>query len=215
MGHDVCPAVRGSARTAEAAHADPTPHFRHPFAFAPPLCHYNQGDMKRITVVFNGFHNVVVQSKFHNLKPLWRRCRKAYGLPWADQVLMVEALAMLALVRLVVVVCPFRFIASRLGKQQDETENTAAVVSDQIRRVGWGIRLASRYTWWRSMCLEQAIVGKFMLHRRGVPSTLYLGVSNANVDIEAHAWLRCGDTVLTGATGRDEYTVISCFGHIE
>jgi hypothetical protein len=51
-----------------------------------------------------------------------------------------------------------------------------------------------------------------MLRRRGVPSTLYLGVmKDDTAGLSAHAWVRSGDVVLTGATGRERFTVISTF----
>jgi hypothetical protein len=30
--------------------------------------------------------------------------------------------------------------------------------------------------------------------------------------MEAHAWLRCGDTYVTGAPGHERFTVVSFFG---
>ena len=41
-----------------------------------------------------------------------------------------------------------------------------------------------------------------MLKRRGIPGTVYLGVmkdENRPVTLAAHAWVRCGSIILTGA----------------
>jgi len=37
-----------------------------------------------------------------------------------------------------------------------------------------------------------------MLRRRGLSSTLVLGVAKDREKMEAHAWLVCGDQILTG-----------------
>ena len=47
----------------------------------------------------------------------------------------------------------------------------------------------ARHTWWRSMCLEQALAGRWMLRRRGIPSTMYVGMAKRGGNFIAHAWL--------------------------
>jgi hypothetical protein len=53
-----------------------------------------------------------------------------------------------------------------------------------------------------------------MLKRRRIAATLYLGVAKKESDPEglaAHAWLRCGDVILTGAAGHLHFTVVAAF----
>ena len=53
-----------------------------------------------------------------------------------------------------------------------------------------------------------------MLRRRGLPSTLYLGVARdgeAGSGARAHAWLRSGHVVVTGGAGREQFTVVASF----
>src|SRR5437870_7226762 len=53
-----------------------------------------------------------------------------------------------------------------------------------------------------------------MLGRRGIGSTIDLGVSKAPDGTGgrgAPAWLRCADTVLTGAAGSDSFTPVATF----
>jgi hypothetical protein len=53
-----------------------------------------------------------------------------------------------------------------------------------------------------------------MLGRRGINTTLYLGVARDESGTEAmaaHAWLRCGAAILTGAGGVERYSAISSF----
>jgi hypothetical protein len=54
-----------------------------------------------------------------------------------------------------------------------------------------------------------------MLHRRGIPSTLYLGVAKpspgSDTPLEAHAWLRSGAVHVTGGARVDRYAVVATF----
>lgn len=53
-----------------------------------------------------------------------------------------------------------------------------------------------------------------MLKRRNIPGTVYLGVAiNKTIPdkLSAHAWLRYGSAILTGADGHRQFTVVSTF----
>jgi hypothetical protein len=53
-----------------------------------------------------------------------------------------------------------------------------------------------------------------MLKRRRIAATLYLGVAKKKDQPEqlaAHAWLRCGDAILTGAAGHRQFAVVAVF----
>ena len=56
------------------------------------------------------------------------------------------------------------------------------------------------------------MAGKAILRTRGISSTLYLGVDlDDDKDLQAHAWLRCGDKVLTGERPSAGFTVVAHF----
>jgi hypothetical protein len=51
-----------------------------------------------------------------------------------------------------------------------------------------------------------------MLDRRCIPSTLYLGVArDEKQNLIAHAWLQCGDVIITGKAEKDRFTTVSMF----
>ena len=129
-----------------------------------------------------------------------------------DGVRIAEALACLALARAAVVVLPFRLIAPRLGVRRAETPPVAGL-PPASRGVAWAVAVAARRTPWRSECLEQAIAAKTMLRRRGIQSTLYLGV--ARDPVAAHAWLRVGELNVTGGHDVARYAVVASFADIE
>jgi hypothetical protein len=56
------------------------------------------------------------------------------------------------------------------------------------------------------------MAGQALLKRRGVPTTLCLGLAKDSMDqVEGHAWLTCGKQILTGQQDREKYTVITTF----
>ena len=80
------------------------------------------------------------------------------------------------------------------------------------RKIGEVVDTVSRSTPWESKCLVQALVVKIMLRRRGIANTLFLGVGKDEENsLVAHAWLRCGETIITGGKGRQWFTVVGKF----
>ncbi len=127
--------------------------------------------------------------------------------------MLLETIILLGFFRLVLLIMPFRCIAPYLGQHMQESptescEDELAV----IKRISWAVQVASRRAFWESKCLVRAITAKLMLRRRRISSTLYLGVArDGNQSMVAHAWLRSGETVVTGAQARVDYSVVSSF----
>jgi hypothetical protein len=142
-----------------------------------------------------------------------QQLRKFFSLPWGDRLLLIEATLWLGLARLVMLAIPFRWLAPSLGQQMLESPTTDEPAQhEDARRLSRAVVTMSRYTPWESKCLTQAIAGKMMLKRRGIASTLYLGVmKDGNNGLSAHAWLRSGTVILTGGPGRERFTVVSTF----
>lgn len=129
-----------------------------------------------------------------------------------DGAWVAEAIACLALARVAVIALPFRVLARRLGVRHAETPANVSV-DPASGRVAWAIAAAARRAPWRSECLEQAIAAKAMLRRRRIASTLYLGV--ARDPFAAHAWLRVGDTNVTGGRDVSRYAVVASFADVD
>ena len=105
----------------------------------------------------------------------WQKWRQR---PWRDRWVLVEATAWLGLARMAVLTLPFKRIAPYLGARMAVApEELSDKWAEDARRVGWAIRATAPHTPWRSNCLAQGIAGKAMLRRRGIPSTLYLGIA--------------------------------------
>ena len=142
--------------------------------------------------------------------PVGTRAVKFLRLPLSRKVLLLEAWITLGLSRGMVLTLPFRWIAPGLRARLPGSVQESGQA--QARTVGWALRLASKYTPWKSNCLAQAIAAKRMLHRRRLPSTLFLGVKKGEQDeFEAHAWIDFGPITLTGGHDHAGYSVVSSF----
>ncbi len=130
-----------------------------------------------------------------------------------DRVLVLETFILLGLSRAIVLTLPFRWLANALGRRTNKaTEQNESLTMPQIHRVTWAIRRISCHTPWRSNCLAKAIAGRYMLSRRRVASTIYFGmVKNSEGELNAHAWLKSGNMILTGGSNLDRYAVVAKF----
>lgn len=144
-----------------------------------------------------------------NAPAKWRRRTRI------ERMLLLEGFLFLGVARLGVLTLPFRWLAKTLGQHMREDQTPVPSVDLQMARlVGGAVRSAAGYTPWGSVCLPQAVAAKWMLKRRKIPGTVYLGVMKDETKPEklaAHAWVRCGKIILTGAKGHQQYTVVSTF----
>jgi Transglutaminase-like superfamily len=142
-----------------------------------------------------------------------RRLKKFARVPLGEKLLLIEAALLLALARIAIRIMPFRNIAPHLGHAR--AESPPQVTPEQAalaKKIGWAVVIMSRSAFWDTKCLVQAIAAQIMLKRRGIPSTLYLGVAKDETrDLIAHAWVRSGSAILTGAAGHSQFTVVSSF----
>jgi len=132
---------------------------------------------------------------------------------WAGRALLLEALAWLCWAKLLLLLVPFRWLAPRLGKPM--TESPAAITEEERRlasRTSWAVQSVAAHVPLGFVCLPQAIAAKWMLRRRRLASTLYLGVAKPDeMKFTAHAWLRAGDKILTGRAESLTHSTIATF----
>jgi hypothetical protein len=123
-----------------------------------------------------------------------------------------EALWVLALARVAVTILSFRRVAGWLGRFGHETRDAPTPRLEQALAVAWAVQTTARKVPWRCECLEQALAAKWMLRKRKLPSTLYFGTFFNGHALEAHAWVRCGQQIVTGARGHQQFTVTAVYG---
>jgi hypothetical protein len=132
--------------------------------------------------------------------------------PAEDKRLFLQALIWSIKVRFCMVFLPFRYYRELLGKMQTEAVNTVTDMQPtlQIKTI---VSAVCRHTPWESKCLVEAVVCKKLLQKRGIETTLYLGIlMDGNKGLKAHAWLKLGDTILTGVRGHKKYRVVNFYG---
>ena len=137
------------------------------------------------------------------------KLRRFAALDSAERRLLLRAVVWLAVARLWLVFVPFQRLASRL----EPGANTAGADAETLRRVGAAVRSAGANVPWRSDCFPQSIAAYKLLQREGIGSTIHLGVDKSGDDtLLGHAWLTCGDVVVTGGEDLDRYVEIHRLG---
>jgi hypothetical protein len=121
--------------------------------------------------------------------------------------LAVRVYVLLVLARAAISLVPLRRITRLLGAPMAETASGELdpAESRYARRVGWCIEKLSPHTPTESNCYPQALTARVLLHRKGIPSTIYYGAAfePGRPALATHAWRRCGSLIVTGGrTGR-------------
>lgn len=135
--------------------------------------------------------------------PPWFRRRIAGG----------EALVVVALVAAAVRGLPSARLLALMGHalQKPPPINPSGVLAAKCagRAVAEAVRRASRHVP-RATCLVQALSGWLLLRRRGIRSSVCLGVSQPAGGFSAHAWLEIeGEVVIGGVQSTREFTPLT------
>jgi hypothetical protein len=136
---------------------------------------------------------------------------------WSDRALAFESLIALAAARIFVKVTKGKNLVSRIGGQpvrgpdEQSASVDSSISSGPASRVGAMVEHVARATWWRSVCLEKALAGKWMLRRRGISSTMYVGMARRDGEFVAHAWLVGEGQTVTGGS-KIVYAPLAAFG---
>jgi hypothetical protein len=140
------------------------------------------------------------------LRNFWRRSR-------SDKWLFVQSYCLLGISRLAIDTLAFKRLAGYLGRPCAESpDQIGAPELEATRRVSWAVESASRFTPWKSNCFPQAIAAQYLLRRRRISTTLYLGCRiEEQGEMKAHAWLRSGPRIVTGRPGHRAYRVVATF----
>ena len=127
-----------------------------------------------------------------------------------DKWLLSQAVMGLAIARIMLAVFSFRRLSERLADAGSSIETDPD--PEELRRISYAIGAAANHMPWRSDCFPQSIAARKLLNRRGYASTIHLGVERiGDADLAGHAWVTCGDTVVTGGADLDRYTELHRF----
>jgi hypothetical protein len=133
------------------------------------------------------------------------RLRSLLRLPAAERWLLVRVAALLAAVRLALVLLGWPAVRRLAARAARPAPGAAAVPPAGLQRT---VERAGRHVP-GATCLVQAIALQILLGRRGQATDLRLGVAHGDERrLEAHAWLEADGRVLVGAAGRERYTAL-------
>ena len=128
--------------------------------------------------------------------------------------LALEVGIALAVARLVILLVPMPTLAAQLKRWGGTVSTRPNLAAAQLQQLSGYLHTVGRYTPWRSLCLEQALAARWLLWRRGLPTTLHLGVAKQGDQLTAHAWLECDGVLVTGARGMARFTPLVHFGRL-
>lgn len=128
--------------------------------------------------------------------------------------LLFEASLFLAASKLSLKVIPFKILSGWLGEAMAESAPVASCAdSHLLNEIPWALKAIARRFKWSRQCLVQAMAAQWMLQRRGLTGTLYLGVRKDDTNVlAAHAWLRSGSDILVGGENQPDFRVVAMFG---
>lgn len=150
------------------------------------------------------------------LSVLKRRITIFLRISWNDKKLLLEVLFLTALTRIIILLIPFNKYQKSLGTYGKETPyRTNTCDYEIIKKVSWAVNTISLHTPWESKCLVQAMTAQIMLKRHSLGSTLYLGLSkDSENNMVAHAWLRCGQVLVTGGYNINAFKEVARFANV-
>ncbi len=146
-----------------------------------------------------------------------QKVQKFKKLTSEEKKLFLEAYVVLGKMRASILTISFKRLTRSLNHEakKKELESLNNEEMQTAKRVGEAIVRASAYTPWESACLAQSLTAQKMLQKRDIPGVFYLGAAKdkeSKEKMKAHAWSQCGDTIITGAGGHEDFTVLSVFG---
>jgi hypothetical protein len=143
---------------------------------------------------------------------LFRKVKTFFRLEKSLLKLLPEALFFILLAQIGLAFYSFQKLSKSMGKLMDESPNKDNKHTALLDQIGQSINMIANNLPWEAACYPRALCAKWMLIRRKINSTLYLGVKKNKVGItEGHAWLRSGNQIVVGKKGYKKYNIIATY----
>jgi len=123
----------------------------------------------------------------------WRKWR---GLPSADRGLLLRVLAFLPVVAAALRVFGLRRVCRILSGAAAAKPSARAEDAGEARALSRLVVIAARRGAGRPTCLARSVTLWWLLRRRGIDSSLRIGVRTVQGRMEAHAWVEHAGLVL-------------------
>lgn len=127
--------------------------------------------------------------------------------------LFLQTYFLSGVVKLTLIFLPFSRVLKWQGKVNIESPERHDPPTEEFRKsLQSALRLCNKYTIWKTECYTQALTGKIILNKRGIPGTVYIGFKkDENGTYTGHAWLRSFDRTITGYEEKNSYKVHSLY----
>jgi len=136
---------------------------------------------------------------------------KVFTIGSTNRKLFFEAWFVSFFTRIMLIILPFKQYSKKLGERSKIAKTENNINSQLVSELTHAIKRAVKYSLWRNKCLEQAITAKKMLKKRNIKSTIFFGVRKPGDNLEAHAWLKVGDTFVVGERNHETFTVVAFY----
>lgn len=151
--------------------------------------------------------------KYQNkLKKYLSKIRNFFKISLKNKILIFRIMYLSLFYRILILVIPFKKLSKRLGKIKVNSHyepNESEII--YIKKIYYFIIKVCSKTPWESKCLVQALVGRKLMLKKHIETTLFLGVCKDKDDnMIAHAWLKCGNNYVTGDI-KDEFGIVATF----
>jgi transglutaminase superfamily protein len=126
------------------------------------------------------------------------RIYKFLQLSWRDQLLLIHATLMLAVVVWGLKIFPWLTLQPQLLKAANWYSQFAPTPRPSAQHLAWAIRIASLCVP-RATCLPRALAAQLLLVQRAYPADLQIGVARTeDGKLEAHAWVTSENGIIIG-----------------
>lgn len=136
------------------------------------------------------------------------KLRTFLALDSVDKIATFEAIALVLYAKFLVASVPPRKWRKRFGAVATHSTKQDANLAT-VRRVRLAILRALNNVPGSPNCLPQALTGRWMLERRGIASSLFIGTQRDGAGKrQFHAWLKVGEEWVTGICEEADYTLL-------
>ena len=142
--------------------------------------------------------------------------RKVFKLSLSEYFLLFKICLMGFFFSSLIYILPFRKLHNSLGKKGklltfDLTEHDIS----ELKQVNLAFRRVKKYFPIPIKCLASALTAKKILKKKGYKSIIHIGLSRqTQKNIAAHAWLSCGDIIITGIEEKKKFKELVFFSSI-
>ena len=133
--------------------------------------------------------------------------RTFLALDTADKIASIEAIVLVLYTKALIGRIPPRRWRSRFGAVSASSGETGDLAT--VRRVRLAMLRAINNVPGSPNCLPQALAARWMLERRGIRSSLFIGTQRDSDGVPRfHAWLKVGDEWVTGLCDEERYKLL-------